>query len=167
MPWFHAVAFFIYASSYIQPFISVCIIAFTDRRGKNATLVIANLLALLVTLIISGLMPSTGPMELHHRANPWSPVTYALRAGEHGPLPYVGIITFPSFHAVMAVQFTLIHFGNRPVFYTFAVLNTMMLATLPYPGGHYLIDVFAGAIIGLAAYWTAQKFLTAAHPNSC
>jgi len=78
----------------------------------------------------------------------------ALRSG--APFTYLtaqssGLVTFPSFHTVLGV---IISYAVRGIPYVALVvipLNVVMIvATLP-EGGHYLIDVIAGLVIGLTS----------------
>ena len=67
-----------------------------------------------------------------------------------------GIISFPSFHAVMAVLLTRIHRGSR-LLWPMAALNAVMLLSVLSEGGHYLVDAIAGAAIaGIAILATAR-----------
>jgi membrane-associated phospholipid phosphatase len=43
-----------------------------------------------------------------------------------------------------------------PIFYIFAGLNFLMLFTIPFFGGHYLVDMIAGAGVMLAALGFAR-----------
>jgi hypothetical protein len=71
-------------------------------------------------------------------------------------LHYVGIVTFPSFHASMAVLLAAATRDYRRVFVVSALVNGLMLiATVPI-GYHYLVDVFAGCAIALGSLYIAQ-----------
>lgn len=53
----------------------------------------------------------------------------------------------PSFHAALAVLFV---YANRPPARSFipvALLNVLMIMSVVPEGGHYLVDLIAGAII--------------------
>lgn len=61
-----------------------------------------------------------------------------------------GLITFPSFHVAAAV---LIAYAARgtPLAFLALVLNLVMAVSALSEGGHYLVDVLAGAAVaGLA-----------------
>jgi membrane-associated phospholipid phosphatase len=108
-------------------------------------------LALLTTVAIGTVMPALGPNEIYRIPSAWSDVVRDLRAGTHAPLKYVGIITFPSFHATMAVMWTLALRDMRYGFYVAACVNGLMyLACMPI-GYHYLVDVIVGGAIGIGA----------------
>ena len=61
-----------------------------------------------------------------------------------------GLITFPSYHAVMAV---LLAYAARGTFLSFLalVLNALMLLSVMSEGGHYLTDAIAGVGIAVAS----------------
>lgn len=60
-----------------------------------------------------------------------------------------GLITFPSFHAVVACLFMWAAWTVRGLRIAALVTNMLMLAASPLFGAHYLVDLFAGA--GVAA----------------
>ena len=62
-----------------------------------------------------------------------------------------GIVTMPSYHTVMAVLLTYAFRGTGLVGYGIATLNAVMLISIPPIGGHYLVDVIAGAALALGA----------------
>lgn len=76
-----------------------------------------------------------------------------LRAGMFGTLGLeetVGMVSFPSFHTVLAVIVTWA-FRGTPVLVPVLALNVLVvLSTLP-EGGHYLVDLFGGAAIAAGA----------------
>jgi len=65
-----------------------------------------------------------------------------------------GVVSFPSFHTMLGVITTYALRDTRAVFIPAILLNgTMIVSTLPV-GGHYLVDVVAGAavcIVGIQA----------------
>ena len=58
-----------------------------------------------------------------------------------------GIVTFPSYHTVLAILFVYTHRGLRWTFPPVAVLNGLMLAAIPSVGGHYVVDMIGGALV--------------------
>jgi membrane-associated phospholipid phosphatase len=72
-------------------------------------------------------------------------------------LPLKGIVTFPSFHATVAV---LLVYASWPVAilrYLSMLLTFLVLMSTPVDGGHYLIDVVGGMIIAFAGIWLVEK----------
>ncbi len=60
-----------------------------------------------------------------------------------------GIVTFPSFHAALAVVFPFAVRRVRWALTIMAPLNALMLLSTPTVGGHYLADTVAGVLLAL------------------
>ncbi len=56
-----------------------------------------------------------------------------------------GVISFPSFHTSMALAFIWAFRKTGAIGWAVTGLNLVMLCAVPWFGGHYLIDMFAGA----------------------
>jgi membrane-associated phospholipid phosphatase len=82
------------------------------------------------------------------------PLFTLLRTSAHPVIDFAtadGIVTFPSFHTVIGVISSYALRDNKPVALVVLLLNaSMIVSTLPV-GGHYLIDLIAGALIALIA----------------
>jgi hypothetical protein len=107
-------------------------------------------LSALITDLTAILLPAYGPFETFGLAShgEYLPDMKHLKSGADLTFALgrmTGVISFPSFHTVMALGYT---YGLRKtgiVGYGIAVLNAIMLTIVPFIGGHYLIDMFAGA----------------------
>jgi membrane-associated phospholipid phosphatase len=55
-----------------------------------------------------------------------------------------GVINFPSFHAVLALTYGYGFYRAGAFGRAMTVLNILMLVSIPFMGGHYLVDVLAG-----------------------
>lgn len=60
-----------------------------------------------------------------------------------------GLVTFPSFHTASGVLLCVVFFRTW-LFVPVAIYSTLMIASSPIFGGHYLIDLIAGAMVALA-----------------
>lgn len=60
-----------------------------------------------------------------------------------------GLITFPSFHAVVACLFIWAAWTVRGLRIAALVTNILMLAASPLFGAHYVVDLFAGAAVAI------------------
>jgi membrane-associated phospholipid phosphatase len=61
-----------------------------------------------------------------------------------------GLVTFPSYHTVLAIIMAYAFRGFRFIALPAVILNSIMIiSTLP-EGGHYLVDIIGGAIVALA-----------------
>src|SRR5262245_7894178 len=73
-----------------------------------------------------------------------------------------GVVSFPSFHTTMAILYVY-GFGRVGwMGWVAALLNVAMLLAIPFYGGHYLVDVFAGAAVALISVvavklWSRQQ----------
>jgi hypothetical protein len=68
-----------------------------------------------------------------------------------------GIVTFPSFHTTMALVYAYGFRHTGPIGYLIIAINLTMLAGIPFFGGHYLVDMIAGAGVAVAAIMLARK----------
>jgi len=146
-----------YESNVYQPFLLVLAFALFGPRGRNREFLIASALAALVTVAIAAALPAFGPNKIYGIASGWDSILEALRVGSHRPLHYVGIVTFPSFHASMALILTTSVRGNRYTMAAASIVNGLMLiATVPI-GYHYLVDIIAGCAIGAGSVYVAMR----------
>jgi len=146
-----------YESHYWQPLISIPILAIWGPRGRNAELLTAMLLALIATIIISGLLPAMGPADAYGFKPAYSDAIRALRSGQYHGLSYAGIVSFPSYHTVMAILFTYAHRANRRTFPAVFALNILMLISIPFAGTHYLTDMIGGAFVAIGALLASRR----------
>jgi membrane-associated phospholipid phosphatase len=61
----------------------------------------------------------------------------------------VGLVTFPSFHTVLAIITAYSFRGIRFFAWPAAVLNAVVIVSTLPEGGHYLVDVIAGVVIAV------------------
>jgi len=148
---------FAYGSHFWQPFLTIPIIAAWGPVDRNGEFLTSMLVAAIFMLVVSTVYPALGPAEAFGAHTPQADVIRTLRAVPHPTLSYTAIVTFPSFHTVMAILFTLPNRGNRIAFPAFAVLNGLMLFGIPYCGDHYLSDMLAGAVIAISSFAIAQQ----------
>jgi membrane-associated phospholipid phosphatase len=88
-------------------------------------------------------------------------IMYGLRDGSLTALsfPLQGIVTFPSFHAMLAVLLAYASLTFRILRWVFVPLNVAMVFATPAVGGHYLVDVVAGVGVGFLAIYIARRIL--------
>ncbi|WP_031193386.1 phosphatase PAP2 family protein [Mesorhizobium sp. L2C066B000] len=83
----------------------------------------------------------------------------ALRSGEPFDLVMAksnGLVTFPSFHTALGIMVVYALRDYRWLSWPLGGLNAIMvISTLP-EGGHHLIDVFAGALVGVASIFAVR-----------
>lgn len=107
--------------------------------------------------------PSGAPMP--ENARHYGAIIAGLRDGTLTTLDLTrlgGIITFPSFHAAMAILFVWGAWPARRFRVPMLVVNGLMwLAAVPL-GGHYVVDVLAGSAIAAGAIVLATRLTRAA-----
>ena len=142
----------------------------TRNYRRLQQFIFACTLTLIVTAIISSLLPAFGTYYQYgiaadtpiFRASGYLSQLHELPLVRDGSLRVLnleslsGIITFPSFHAaaaVLAVWALWSVLWLRPVA---LVANAGMLLATPLVGGHYFVDVFAGAGLAVLAIAAAK-----------
>lgn len=155
-----------YKSLLPQILLTIAWLTWRNQEQRIADLMAAVTVALLLTTAIFCLFPAFGPGV----GVPGFDLAYLgdLTGLRNGRLPSLnvmllkGVITFPSFHAVLALLFVWAHRGSVSVIPA-AVLNLLMLVAIPSEGGHYLVDIFGGfAVVAVAI--PAARYLPAVHP---
>jgi len=155
-PTFIKVLIWCYQSNLYQPPALVLFLSVFGPRGRNREFLSAMAIASIVTIIVAGLLPTFGPNEAYGIPSGWHTVLTQLRAGTQGPLPYAGIVSFPSYHTSMAIILAAATRSNRLVFIASSIVNSLMVvATIPI-GYHYLVDLIAGGLIAAGALYAAQ-----------
>jgi hypothetical protein len=136
-----------YSSLFPQILLSIFWFSSTGADDTNYELLLTNIVSLLATTAIFFGFPAIGHQTPGRELE--IATLAALRAG--GPLSFdlsqlQGLISFPSYHTVLAVLLTHAHRGSR-LRWPIAALNGLMLFSIPIFGGHYLIDMIAGAAV--------------------
>ena len=141
-------------------------LGFSGRTRALGTFVVAYTLAALATVLLSGLMPALGtfpgqnislnrfphlaPRDVYESAA----AVLDLRGGglrRFALADIYGIISFPSFHAACGVLIAVALWPVRALRWPVLALDGLMVAATPLCGGHYFVDVLAGAATALAA----------------
>ncbi|MGC2087309.1 MAG: phosphatase PAP2 family protein [Bradyrhizobium sp.] len=138
---------------------------------RSAAYISAVLLALAVTCCISIIVPAIGVYHaLGLTISDFSNIDAPgyndtlrdlpmLRAGALRTLDLEhlgGVITFPSFHAAMAVLCSWALWPFRWVRPLNLAVNGAMLLATPVGGGHYLVDVLAGVTVAVGSIYAAR-----------
>jgi membrane-associated phospholipid phosphatase len=120
---------------------------------------------------ISALVPAAGPYAYFQPPKTFF-TSFSTDAGmwhyqvlqtlRNEPVPVLslmnvqGLVTFPSFHTCLAIITAYAVRGIRFVALPVAILNGLVIVSTLPEGGHYLIDVIAGAIISIIAIVAAR-----------
>ena len=151
-----------YGSLVLQIAGSVIWFALARVSRRNEELLISATVALILTSIVYAAWPALGPCVQFggHGALPiataYVPDVLLLRHGAAVSFTLSamqGVISFPSYHTVLALLLIHAHRG-QPTFAPVVVVNAVMLLAIPSEGVHYLADMIAGgavAVVALAA----------------
>jgi hypothetical protein len=156
---------FAYRSLALQMVITLFALPLSGMTARNHEFLWASALALLATVVVSALLPAESAWVWYHIDEPIAPGPWRdFVAVRDGSLTFLdlqqlrGLVTFPSFHASMAV---LLAWSARRTRFALlsAVLNLLMIAATPTEGGHYLVDALAGIAVAVIAIAGARRFV--------
>ncbi|WLI89200.1 phosphatase PAP2 family protein [Massilia sp. R2A-15] len=144
-----------YYSGLLQVLASLIYFARTGQTVGNQELWWTALAGLLMTVTISALLPAIGAF-VHFQSDlaraDHAATLLALRDGSITHFSETkGIVTLPSYHTTQAILLMYVHRGQRRVLPSAVLLNLLMLLSTPTFGGHYLIDMIAGAAVAAVA----------------
>lgn len=150
------------------------LILLAARGPERAREFVLLFLAMAVASIVIGMfVPATGAM-VHYAPDPglfqairadagtyfWPPLQQ-LRSRPDLSLDLAnlpGLVALPSFHTAMGVAMIWCSRGGLRLFIPSLAVNLLMIASTPLFGGHYFVDVFAGAALAAAAAWALTRF---------
>lgn len=142
-----------YHSLFLQILGSIVVFAHYERKNRNCELFWTSSTALVITSVAAYYFPAAGAfhyfnVDLERAVH--LPHLLALIEGTRASFSFTemqGIVTFPSYHAAMAIILIYVHRGHRILFPLLATLNFLMLIATPINGGHYLVDIIAGSLV--------------------
>jgi membrane-associated phospholipid phosphatase len=155
---------FAYPSAIAQMVLIACYLCLTGQPARSRELVWTIMLSLLIIVPLSGLLPVESAWLYYDVGRFFDAASVAdfdrLRAAQLHDVDLrqlQGIISFPSFHTCLGLLFPYVVRKRRRVLLPVALLNAAMILSVPTEGGHFLVDVIAGAAVAAAAVWlTAQ-----------
>ena len=152
-PLLHLVLQLAYTSGLPQLALVVVFLGFTDRMERLNEFVWLFVMSTLVCIAISWPFPAAGPWTHYHLSSvvDTSAMSHfaALRDGNLRTIDLgnmQGLISIPSLHTALAVILAYAVRSTR-LLGPFLVLDTLMILSTPITGGHYLVDVVAGAAL--------------------
>lgn len=120
---------------------------------RNGELLWIAIVSMAITSVVSIFTPALG--KIGHVGTGYLDVLNELRSGAWRSFSYdkpEGIVTFPSFHTSLAFIFAYVAWRLHLIAAVlFGALNFVMLLSVPPIGGHYLIDLFGGALVALVS----------------
>lgn len=146
---------FAYHSGLVQLVLVVLFLGFSSRPERLDEFMRLFIVGTLLTILLSGLLPAAGAWKYHVPTGSFDLSTLShfelLRDGRMRDIPLremQGLIAMPSLHTAMAVLFVYAMRCTRLVVPVF-VVNVAMLVSTPVDGGHYVVDVLAGAVLAI------------------
>jgi hypothetical protein len=161
-----------YASLLPQLICMVLFLGFTARFIKLVTFIELLVVSGLTTVLLSGLFPAAGAWKFYGIGSQVNMQMIShfepLRDGTLRTINMLnmqGLISIPSFHTVVAIliAFTM---WRTPVAYIFLALDVATIISTPIEGGHYFVDILAGALLAVATILVnATRTRMAANPR--
>lgn len=163
--WFrtHELLNYIFSSIYKTYFYQIpFIILYFSIRGNALVLqrfVMQFIIALILTIIISGFLPALGPyVWYNYRPSPTLAAALAqllqLREGILDFSQKNGIVSLPSFHTVAAFLYMYtFRSENKFLFSSIVILNVLMIFSCIPIGEHYFADILGAIPTFLVAIW--------------
>jgi len=154
---------FVYMTLIPQIFILQIILNFRGQIARAWETLWLFILACLGCVICSGVWPAVGAFATFH-VNLDEPYVHEFAAIRDGTLKIIGsrggmqgLVEFPSLHMALAVLFPYALRGVRVAFPVFLVLNLLVAITTAPVGGHHFADLWAGALLAIAAIFLMRK----------
>jgi hypothetical protein len=161
-----------YASLLPQMIIACIGLGFTGRLVHLRSFILVVIVSGVLCILISAAMPAMA-MYVHLGLQPVDfpnlspaaayvhvePMT-GLRDGSLRILNLntaEGIITFPSYHAALAIIFLVAFWSVHLLRWPAVVLNLALIAGTPIEGGHYFVDIGAGMVIAVVSILAASR----------
>lgn len=167
-PWLDAILSSAYQSGFVQLALIPFILIVTGNVHDYAEFVLQFVVASVLVMVIATPFPAESAYVYYAIHDPGTSATvsdFALfRSGHMRVLTLQsmqGLVSFPSFHTVLAVLFAYSVRHVKVIFPTFIGINALMILSTPTHGGHYIWDVLAGVVVALSAIWISRKLLAA------
>ena len=133
---------------------------FDPRRLR--IFVLANTIGLTLCVLLSMLFPQPAGSAIRYPGYTSDPVSQfnAVRDGTLRVLDLghiTGIITFPSYHTLLAILVGYAFVGLPRLFPWIAAFQFAIIITTRGVGGHYFADMIAGAALAVLAIWSARQ----------
>jgi membrane-associated phospholipid phosphatase len=159
-----------YQSVFPQLVLAIVLLPWFGRALEAWRLIFTFIVGLAVAALISFVTPA---LASYATAKPWVlaavppgsgtyflEAMHAFRLGDHVSLgidDLEGVLTFPSFHVVMALMAARAAFEVRWLRGPAAAWNAVVIFSVIPIGGHYVVDIFGGVALFAACRWLAAR----------
>lgn len=156
----------------VQIAVALPLLIFAGQNDRLMKLVSAQLIALVIIHIFALFAPAIGAygyLGLTAADHPGIALTseghtavqvMQLRTGalfDMGEARMMGLLTFPSFHTVLAIQSAWGFWQFRALRWPTAIFNMLVWVGTLFHGSHHLIDTIAGAAVAVFSIYVAVK----------
>ena len=155
----------VYESPLYQIYFAVLFFSHSKRRLGAHELWFTTVISLLITLMVSAVLPALGAFY-YYKENLEAAIGVsdflALRAGTLNTFDVLhlgGIVTFPSFHMVLACLLCCPYRHYKKIFPAILLLNFLMMLSIPSHGGHYLVDMMGGLVVAFVSIILYHKLM--------
>jgi hypothetical protein len=141
-----------YFSIYYQGALVFLIGSVSSPGDRNSEIIWQFCISLILTCAIFTFTPAFG--HVAHIGTGWLKTLMMIRNGEWESLDFAhieGIISFPSFHTTLAVFFMYAVRHHRWALAVLLPLNMLLIVATLSVGGHYLVDLPAGAAVSVVS----------------
>ena len=145
-------------SSMVYQVVAVLLIGSLARPGdRNGEFIWSCAVGCILTCAIFVFTPALG--KVGHIGTAQVETLTMIRNGPWTVFDYeraTGLINFPSFHTTLAILFSYAVRRHRWALAIFIPLDALLIASTPTVGGHYLVDLPAGAAVAIASIVSAR-----------
>ena len=147
---------FAYGSLFYQGLYFGVLLGLMGKRKELREMFWLVLLSGLMACAGAHFLPAFGPSKLYGIGSPDGFMPTMVKLVEGHDLTFAmskmtGVVSFPSFHTAMALAYVWAFHRVGAIGWIFAAFNLVVLASVPWFGGHYLVDMIAGALTMLTA----------------
>ena len=139
-----------YCSLVYQGLYFCVLLGLMQRKAQVRQMFWLTFLGGLMTSAGAWLFPAYGPFKIFVApGGSFLPEMAHLKSGQNlnfALAHMTGVVSFPSFHTVMALGYCWGFRRTGFIGWSIVGLNVLMLAAVPWFGGHYLMDIIAGLL---------------------
>jgi membrane-associated phospholipid phosphatase len=147
-----------YFSIYYQGALVFLIGSVTRPGERNGEIIWQFCTSLLLTCAIFVFTPALG--HVAHIGTGWMKTLMMIRNGEWADFDFShveGIVSFPSFHTTLAILLVYAVRDHRWLLAVFVPLNILLIVATLSVGGHYLMDLPAGATVAVLSIAATRR----------
>lgn len=172
-PWLNDILGYAYLSNIYQVIFLIVVLGFSGRIYALHGMILTLTLGATFTVLFWIMFPSIGPSALFPLPESVTSVSKQIVGTSYGkeltellyngtemirPNDARGLISFPSFHTVMALAGIWYSRSLKWLFPFFVLLNLAVLPAVLVHGGHHLVDIPAGVAVFALCAWATERF---------